>query len=185
VLASTVLADSVGVAAATIRDAVIAFEGVEHRLENVGVINGVQYVNDSIATAPERSIAAINSFVEPIVLLAGGRDKDMVWSEWARQVIGRVKVVILFGELAQSLESSLLSAEESVDAGKTLIIERVETMEEATWRANIIATPNDIVLLSPGGTSFDAYNDFAERGRVFRELVNEVAKKTNNVSAAI
>jgi UDP-N-acetylmuramoylalanine--D-glutamate ligase len=185
VLASTVLADSVGVAAATIRDAVIAFEGVEHRLEIVGVINGVQYVNDSIATAPERSIAAINSFVEPIVLLAGGRDKEMDWSKWAQQVIGRVKAVILFGELAQSLESSLLSAEESVDSGKTLIIERVETMEEATWRANTIATPNDVVLLSPGGTSFDAYNDFAERGRVFRELVNEIAKKTNNVSKAI
>ncbi len=185
VLASTVLADSVGVAAATIRDAVISFEGVEHRLEIVGVINEVQYINDSIATAPERSIAAINSFVEPIVLLAGGRDKEMVWGEWARQVIDRVKAVVLFGELAQSLESSLLSADESVVSGKTLLIERVETMEEATWRANSIATPNDIVLLSPGGTSFDAYNDFAERGRVFRELVNEVAKKTNNVSAVI
>ena len=119
------------------------------------------------------------------MLLAGGRDKEMVWSEWARQVISRVKVVILFGELAHSLESNLLSAEESADSGKTLIIERVETMEEATWRANAIATPNDVVLLSPGGTSFDAYNDFAERGRVFRDLVNEIANKTNNVSAAI
>jgi UDP-N-acetylmuramoylalanine--D-glutamate ligase len=111
------------------RWAIGTFTGVEHRLELVRVLDGVQYVNDSIATAPERALAAINAFDEPLILLAGGKDKDMVWDAWA---------------------------------------------EEAVQVAVETAVPGDVVLLSPGGTSFDAFTDFAERGEAFRQLVKEL-----------
>jgi UDP-N-acetylmuramoylalanine--D-glutamate ligase len=175
VLASTVLADSVDVSAETIREAVATFKGVEHRLEKVRTINGVQYINDSIATAPERAIAAIDSFNKPIVLLAGGRDKDMVWEDWARSVIKNVRFVILFGELADLLESKLDAACEEIVLAQLAEIRSEKSLEAAIRQANHLAVPGDIVLLAPGGTSFDAFSDFAERGRFFRELVNNIA----------
>jgi UDP-N-acetylmuramoylalanine--D-glutamate ligase len=185
VLASTVLADSVDVSAEIIREAVATFEGVEHRLEKVRTINGVQYINDSIATAPERSIAAIDSFDKPIVLLAGGRDKNMVWDGWARSVIKNVRIVILFGELADLLETKLDAAREEITSTQQAEIRSAKSMEEAIRQANRLAVPGDIVLLAPGGTSFDAFSDFAERGRFFRELVNKIAATSENAEEAI
>jgi UDP-N-acetylmuramoylalanine--D-glutamate ligase len=129
-------------------------------------------VNDSIATAPERALAALAAYDQPIVLLAGGRDKDLEWREWARQVAARVKAVVLFGELAPLLEHHLRQAQGQ--PGARLV--RVETLEEAVARAVAIADKGDVVLLSPGGTSFDAFADFAERGDRFRRLVNELQR---------
>jgi UDP-N-acetylmuramoylalanine--D-glutamate ligase len=169
VLAAVVLADSAGVPAEEFREAIKAFPGVEHRLEPVGTVEGVQYVNDSIATAPERAMAALQAFDEPIILLAGGRDKDMVWDEWARQVHKRVKAVVLFGELAGVLKTHLIVAAKQRTSG--LSITSVTTMEEAVAAATTLARPGDIVLLSPGGTSFDVYTDFSARGEAFREIV--------------
>lgn len=185
VLASTVLADSVDVDAETIREAIATFEGVEHRLEKVRTINGVQYINDSIATAPERAIAAIDSFNEPIVLLAGGRDKDMVWDDWARSVIMNVRVVILFGELADLLQSKLEAASEEIASTQMAEIRPAKSIEAAVRQANRMAVPGDIVLLAPGGTSFDAFSNFAERGSFFRELVNNFAAASEKSEVAI
>ncbi|MCB9419433.1 MAG: UDP-N-acetylmuramoyl-L-alanine--D-glutamate ligase [Ardenticatenaceae bacterium] len=165
VLAAVTLADSVGLPVEAMRKAISTFTGVEHRLELVRVLNGVQYINDSIATAPERALAAINAFDEPLILLAGGKDKDMVWNAWAERVRQRVKHVILFGDMAAMMESRLAGM-----AGLT----RVETMAEAVQVAMDTAVSGDVVLLSPGGTSFDAFTDFAERGEKFRELVKEL-----------
>jgi UDP-N-acetylmuramoylalanine--D-glutamate ligase len=185
VLASTVLADSVNVPAEAIRDAVATFDGVEHRLEKVGLIDGVQFINDSIATAPERAMAAVDSFTDPIILLAGGRDKKMVWDDWARRVVARVKVVILFGELADLMETHLrMAAEDSTSILKAEII-RAKNLEAAAWLAYRMANPGDIVLLAPGGTSFDAFSDFAERGNYFREIVNDIAARSNNVERTV
>jgi UDP-N-acetylmuramoylalanine--D-glutamate ligase len=131
-------------------------------LELVRVLNDVQYINDSIATAPERALAAINAFSEPLILLAGGKDKDMVWDAWAERVRDRVKHVILFGDLAEMMEGRL--------SGMASLT-RVETMAEAVKVAGDTAVAGDVVLLSPGGTSYDAFTDFAERGELFRELV--------------
>lgn len=163
VLAAVTLADAVGVDDGAMVEAIRAFAGVPHRLEIVRVVNGAQYVNDSIATAPERALAAMDAFDEPIILLAGGRDKEMVWDEWARRVGGRAKTIVLFGELAGPLSAKL--------AGRQNVI-RVDTLAEAVTAASRQASPGDVVLLSPGGTSFDAFTDFAERGEAFRELVN-------------
>ncbi|MCB8978974.1 MAG: UDP-N-acetylmuramoyl-L-alanine--D-glutamate ligase [Ardenticatenaceae bacterium] len=165
VLAATTLADSAGIPPEAIAQAIRTFTGVEHRLELVRTRRGVQWINDSIATAPERAMAALNAFREPIILLAGGKDKAMQWDVWAQKVTERVKTVILFGELADLLEEKL-TEQNHPDCHK------VNTVEEAVELAAGTAVSGDIVLLSPGGTSYDAFQDFEERGRLFRQLVN-------------
>lgn len=167
VLAAVTLADTAGIAPAAMAQAVRTFQGVEHRLETVAFVDGVQYVNDSIATAPERALAALASFAAPVVLLAGGQDKDMVWDEWARQVTLRVKHVVLFGALAEMLAGLLAAA-------GCHSVTQVETLAEAVIVAQETAVAGDVVLLSPGGTSFDAYEDFAARGAAFRQLVQKL-----------
>jgi UDP-N-acetylmuramoylalanine--D-glutamate ligase len=172
VLAAVTLADSVGIPVAAMRKAISSFTGIEHRLEVVRTLDGVQYVNDSIATAPERALAALASFTEPLILLAGGRDKEMQWQAWTEQVLRRVKHVILFGELGEMLAERLKQQPclPGLDAYLTRVT-RVETMAEAVAVARETAVAGDVILLSPGGTSFDAFKDFAERGVRFRELV--------------
>ncbi len=165
VLAAVTLADSVDVPVEAIAQAIRTFKGVEHRLELVRELNGVRYINDSIATAPERTLAALAAFDEPLILLAGGRDKEMAWDEWTEQVARRVKQVILFGDLAEMLAGRLETAVYHP-------VSRGQNLAEAVKSAAAIAQPGDVVLLSPGGTSFDAFTDFAERGEVFRQLVN-------------
>ena len=177
VLAAVTLADSIGVPVEAMAQAIGSFTGVEHRLEMVRTCNGVAYVNDSIATAPERVLAALRAFDEPIVLLAGGRDKDMLWAEWARQVRQRVKHVILFGELAETLANQLTRTGGSCTR-PVFTLTRVTTLAEAVAAAAATATPGDVVLFSPGGTSYDAFTDFAERGEAFRKLVNDLGDKT-------
>jgi UDP-N-acetylmuramoylalanine--D-glutamate ligase len=167
VLAATTLADSAGIPTEAIAHAIRTFTGVEHRLELVRLRRGVQWINDSIATAPERSMAALKAFSEPIVLLAGGRDKAMEWDAWAEMVTQRVKSVILFGDLAPMLAEKL-AAQQHPD------FRQVNTVTEAVEVAAETAVSGDIVLLSPGGTSYDAFQDFEARGRLFRQLVNEL-----------
>jgi UDP-N-acetylmuramoylalanine--D-glutamate ligase len=178
VLASTVLADSVGISTEAMDRAIRNFSGVEHRLELVTTVNEVQYINDSIATAPERALAAIDSFTEPIILLAGGRDKDMFWDQWAKKVVERVETIILFGELADKLTEQLQSRLKP-EAARPAII-KVSQLSEAVQVAADLAKPGDIVLLAPGGTSFDSYTDFDERGRAFRKLVLEATNSPDS-----
>jgi UDP-N-acetylmuramoylalanine--D-glutamate ligase len=146
-----------------------SFTGVEHRLELVRQRDGVRWYNDSIATAPERAAAALLSFDEPIVLLAGGRDKKLPWQDFARLVHQRVRVLILFGEAA-----GLIAEAVAARPGDDLIVQHCADLPAAVAAAARAAQPGDVVLLSPGGTSFDAYKDFAARGHHFRTLVNEL-----------
>ncbi|MCO5183524.1 MAG: UDP-N-acetylmuramoyl-L-alanine--D-glutamate ligase [Anaerolineae bacterium] len=163
VLAAVVLAASADISAEAISEAIRTFTGIPHRLELVAKVDGVAYVNDSIATAPERAIAAVRAYDEPLILLTGGRDKDLDWETWLEVVAGRAKHVILFGELAGMLEARL--------AGVEIAFDRVVSLADAVMLARQLAEPGDVVLLSPGGTSFDAYSDFAQRGDEFRQLV--------------
>jgi UDP-N-acetylmuramoylalanine--D-glutamate ligase len=178
VLAAATIADTCGISLDAMREAIAAFTGVPHRLEVVDSINQVQFINDSIATAPERALAAIDSFTEPIVLLAGGRDKEMKWDKWADTVNRRVRAVVLFGDLADELEGHLQQAAASLNGSRALKqIIRQKSLSDAVQAAAAIAQPGEVVLLAPGGTSFDAFTDFAERGQAFRELVKALAER--------
>lgn len=147
------------------------FRGVPHRLELVREVDGVRWYNDSIATAPERTIAAIHAFEEPIVLLLGGRDKDLPWNELLQLVRERVDHVVLFGEAAETIQNA---ADSLGLRGTRATLTRAQSLREAIVRAAELAEPGDIVLLSPGGTSFDEFRDFAERGERFTEWVREL-----------
>ncbi len=167
-LAAIVLGAAGGASVEAMRRAIAAFKGVTHRLEEVRAHQGVLWVNDSIATAPERTLAALEAFTEPVVLLAGGRDKDLPWEDFARRVTERVRVLVLFGEATALIEAQV--REHGQGEGLKEIV-RAGTLEHAVAAAAERARPGEVVLLSPGGTSFDAYQDFAARGEHFRQLV--------------
>ena len=178
VLAASVLAGVAGVPVEAMCQVAMTFTGVEHRLELVREWNGVSWYDDSIATAPERSLAALRSFEEPIVLLAGGRDKDLPWDEFAGETVQRVRQLITFGEagpmIARIVDERLgREQDESATPHHPALeeITAVETLEQAVEVAARVSRPGDVVLLSPGGTSFDAFRDFVERGDRFKELV--------------
>lgn len=180
VLAACAICGVAGVPVEAMREAIHSFTGVEHRLEWVREWRGVQWYDDSIATAPERVVAALRSFKEPIILLAGGRDKDLPWGDFAAEAVARARCLIAFGEagrmIAQVVEERQVAAPLSPPRGGTRGgrlegITQVQTLAEAVEAAVRVARPGDVVLLSPGGTSFDAFRDFAERGDRFKELV--------------
>ena len=167
---------AIGNAAGLPLDAMLAaaeeFRGAAHRLEFVRELRGACWYNDSIATAPERTIAAINSFTEPIVLLLGGRDKNLPWEDLAKIIHHRVDHVLLFGEAAGKIQSALTVSSPAV---RPFSLDRVADLRQAVRRASQIAEAGDVVLLSPGGTSFDEFKDFEERGERFRLWVQELS----------
>ncbi len=169
VLAACAIATAASLALPAIQTAIEEFTGIPHRLEFIRNINGADWYNDSIATAPERTMAAIEAFEGPLVLLLGGRDKNLPWDDLSQLIHQRVRAVVLFGEAAGLIERAL----GAVKKGETLqVISRCNTLEEAVQAAAKLAQPGDTVLLSPGCTSFDAFKDFEERGEYFRKLVN-------------
>lgn len=175
VLAAMALADAAGAPVAAMQRVLTTFTGVEHRLEEVRRVQDVLWINDSIATAPERVMAALHAFDEPLILLAGGRDKDLPWATFARAVARRVRVIVLFGEAVELIRGHIEAALAEAGAGdETIILQEIVaagTLDNAVQAAAQRARPGDVVLLSPGGTSFDAFRDFAERGERFRALV--------------
>jgi UDP-N-acetylmuramoylalanine--D-glutamate ligase len=174
-LQNVLAAFAIGLAAGFTLDAMLEavenFRGVAHRLELVRELNGVHWYNDSIATAPERSMAAIRSFDEPIVLMLGGRDKDLPWEELISLAAERVDHLVLFGEAAEKIQKTVAG----LGSGKMRFsVTRVNGLHEAIIKAAEVAEPGDVVLFSPGGTSFDEFKDFAERGERFRTWVQEL-----------
>ena len=170
VLAACAIAAAAGIPLQAMRAGVRGFSGVPHRLELVREWHGVRWYNDSIATAPERSIAAIRSFDEPLVLLAGGRDKNLPWEEFAELALKRVKHLVLFGEAAGKIERAIDEAQKSA-TGHPFSIRRCKGLQQAVQEAAKIVEAGDVVLLSPGGTSFDEFRDFEERGEAFTQWV--------------
>lgn len=170
VLAACAIAGASGLPVQAMADGVTNFNGVPHRLEFVRSWGGADWYNDSIATAPERAIASIQSFTEPIILLAGGRDKKLPWDAFAKLVNRRVEHLILFGEAAGLIEKAVRRSQT-----RPYPIHRCENLEEAVELAARLIKAGDIVLLAPGGTSFDEFRDFEERGERFREWVNKLS----------
>ena len=146
------------------------FRGVPHRLEFVREFNGARWYNDSMASAPERTMAAIRSFDEPIMLLLGGRDKNLPWGDLADLVHQRVEHVVIFGEAAGLIEAAL-----GPRSGKTRTQVRCEGLREAVKKAAQVAESGCVVLLSPGCASFDEFTDFAERGERFKTWALELS----------
>ena len=198
VLAACALAGALGIGVPAMRAAILNFTGVPHRLELVRELRGVRWINDSIATAPERTLAAIKSFDCPLVLLLGGRDKQLPWGELAKCAAQRVRHAVVFGEAAAMIAEQLHGAAgqptQFVEAGSgakkhigpttvgeapipdpsPLQIHIVATMEAAVQCAAQLARPGDAVLLSPGCASFDEFYDFEARGAAFRSHVADL-----------
>jgi UDP-N-acetylmuramoylalanine--D-glutamate ligase len=168
VSAASVIASAAGISHQAMEEGVRSFKGLPHRLEFVRRVKGADWFNDSIATAPERSIASMRTFDQPIVLMAGGRDKDLEWGTFAEEVYKRVDRLILFGEAASKIASQIRPGKKDEFPRS---IEIVDGLEEAVMAAARVARPGDVVLLAPGGTSFDEFIDFEARGERFRELV--------------
>jgi UDP-N-acetylmuramoylalanine--D-glutamate ligase len=172
-LAACAIAVAAGAHTEAMRTGVTSFAGVEHRLELVGEVDGVRYYDDSIATSPQRAVAALNSFSESIILLAGGREKHLPLGELAELIVEKAKSLILFGQAAPVLEEAVVDVLR--DKGEVdLSIFRSSDLAQAVQTARRISEAGDVVLLSPAFTSFDLYRDFAERGDHFKALVREL-----------
>lgn len=166
VVMAVAIASAIGLAPDAMAKAIRGFKGVPHRLELVGVAGGVTYVNDSIATAPERTIAGLKAFQVPVVLLLGGREKKLPLSGLVEEARTRCRSIVCFGESGPVFHAAMS------DGGIPSTL--VTTLEDAVKRAREEARPGDVVLLAPAGTSFDAYPSFEARGAAFRALVKAI-----------
>lgn len=146
------------------------FRGVEHRLEFVRERDGVRFYNDSIATAPDRTLAALSSFEAPLVLLAGGYDKKIPFDELGERIVERVRVLVLLGRTAPKIRAAVeAAAARRGDRGPEIL--EATGFREAVALAAGAARPGDVVLLSPACASYDMFNNYEERGRLFKALV--------------
>jgi UDP-N-acetylmuramoylalanine--D-glutamate ligase len=168
VLAAVCIGMLAGVEPEKIRRAVNQFKAVEHRLEFVTEIDGVQYFNDSKATNVDATIKALESFPKNIHLILGGKDKGSDYTLLNPLLAERVKQVYTIGAAAQKIEQQI---------GSTVPIVSASTLENAVRKAVQVATAGDIVLLAPGCASFDQFDSYEHRGRVFKEIVHTLADR--------
>lgn len=163
-LASLVICRALGIQADTLRKTLLKFKGVEHRIELVEKSKtGVAYYNDSKATNVDSLEKALLSFEnKPVILIAGGKDKQSAYDRLNSLVKERVKALILLGEAKPLIKKAWGNLVETKEAA---------TMEEAVKIATGISRPGDVVLLSPACASFDMFKDYEDRGRVFKRCV--------------
>jgi UDP-N-acetylmuramoylalanine--D-glutamate ligase len=162
VLAAVCAARLVGVSAGVIARGIAAFHAVEHRLEYVATVNGVEYYNDSKATNVDAAAKAIAAFPACIHLILGGKDKNSNYADLSDLLRKRVKAVYTIGSAAEKIESQI--------RGMVPIV-ACETLDKAVAAARKAAHPGDVVLLSPACSSFDQFENYEHRGRVFKTLV--------------
>ncbi len=156
----------------TVRKVAKEFGGVEHRIEFVREINGAKYYNNSIASSPTRVLACLNSFDEKQIMIQGGSDKGISFEPMADAICEKVKVLILMGETKEKIRNAVMASEKYNPENTKIII--VKDMQEAVQTAYKYAEKGDIVSLSPACASFDMYRMFEDRGRHFKQLVNEL-----------
>ena len=166
VLAAVCTAALMGCRPDQIRKAVANFKAVEHRIEYVATINGVEYYNDSKATNVDATIKALESFPKNIHLILGGKDKGSPYTVLRDLLRERVKRVYTIGAAAAKIEAEIQGSTEVVHA---------ETLENAIKRAHAVAQPGDVVLLAPACASFDQFKGYEHRGRLFKEVVRGLA----------
>ena len=174
VMAAAAAACKLGASFDAIRKAVREFTGVEHRLEEVATIRGVELFNDSKATSVDATAKALTAFTSGVHLILGGKDKGAPYTPLLSLIPGRVKTVYLIGAAAERISQDLRGSVELIDSGH---------LKNAVRQAFLRAVSGDVVLLSPACASYDQFQDFEERGRVFKKLVAEL--KTAAESGAV
>lgn len=148
-----------------IKDILIHFRGVEHRLEFVDIIDNVSYYNDSISTTPGKAIAALTSFNKKIILIAGGSDKNLDYTPLGKYIVKASKYLILLGDTSKKIKEAVLKVD------KNFKIKEVSNLKEAIYYSKEIAKEGDIVVMSPASASFDMYKNYKQRGKEFKEIV--------------
>ena len=146
------------------------FAGVPHRIGPVRTLNGVHWYNDSIATSPTRVIAGLRAFDQKLIVIAGGYDKNIPFEPMAKDVVERVKLLILMGPTAPKIDAAVRAAPGFAQSGLRIV--HAKSLEDAVRIAREEAKSGDIVTLSHACASFDAYPNFEARGNHFKELVN-------------
>lgn len=173
VLAAVATADLVDCSAAVMHDVITSFAGVEHRLEFVQELDGVLFYNDSKATTPTGTMAALHSFSRPVVLIAGGYDKHLPFDEMAEVAIDKARAIILLGATQEKIAVAIHSAADRLGQDAPPI-SRARDLEEAVDLARAHAKAGDAVLLSPACASYDMFHSYEERGTQFREIVRSL-----------
>jgi UDP-N-acetylmuramoylalanine--D-glutamate ligase len=168
VLAAAAAARIVGIEPAAIAEGVRTFAGVEHRIEYVATISGVEYFNDSKATNVDATLKALDAFSGNVLVILGGKDKGSDYRILRQSLRGRARMALLIGSAADKIES---------DLGAVVPVERAETLARAVEIASERAQPGDTVLLAPACASFDQFENYEQRGRVFKQLVGDLEKK--------
>jgi UDP-N-acetylmuramoylalanine--D-glutamate ligase len=171
VLAAVCAGALMGCAPEKIRQAVKDFKAVEHRLEFVATIRGVDYYNDSKATNVDATIKALESFPANIHVILGGKDKGSDYSVLNDLLRQRVKRVYTIGAAAGKIEAQIVSSSGSQAKSGGVEVVHAETLENAVRKANAVAQPGDVVLLAPACASFDQFKNYEHRGQVFKEIV--------------
>ena len=167
VLAAVAISYKMGVPVSVIRDTVETFRGVEHRIEFVRKLRGVEYYNDSKGTNPDAAIKAVQAMRCPTLLIGGGYNKDSTYDEWIEAFGGKVRYLVLLGETAQAISDC------AKQHGFNQVI-YVDTLEEAVKFCAEHAHPGEAVLLSPACASWDMFKNYEERGNLFKEYVNQL-----------
>jgi UDP-N-acetylmuramoylalanine--D-glutamate ligase len=174
VLAAVCAGALMGCSSESIRHAVRSFKAVEHRLEYVATVRGVEYYNDSKATNVDATVKALESFPANIHLILGGKDKGSDYTVLNELLRQRVKSVYTIGAAAEKIQSHIKGAANVVSSG---------TIETAVRHAASAAQSGDIVLLAPACASFDQFQNYEHRGRVFKELVHDLAARSSEMAA--
>jgi UDP-N-acetylmuramoylalanine--D-glutamate ligase len=160
-----------GVTDGAIRDCLPGFKALAHRLELVADAGGVRWYNDSKATTPEGTMVALAAFESPKILIAGGYDKHTPFDELGRRVAAGTKAVVLIGQTAEKIADALRAGAEP---GAGPDVRRAGSLAEAVEMARRLAAPGDVVLLSPACASYDMFENYEQRGRLFADLARRI-----------
>jgi len=169
--AAMAVARQLGIGDEIVKDCVGAFKGLEHRLEFVARVRGVDWYNDSIATTPPSAIVALEAFEAPKVIIAGGYDKKLPFDEFGQKIAEKAEAAILIGSTAEKIAAAIEAARQDADRPRVLF---AADMQEAVSKAADIARPGSVVLMSPACASYDMFTNYRQRGDVFAGCVRSL-----------
>lgn len=169
-LAAAAAAYLMGAKPEEIQSGLKEFRPVAHRMEPVATVDGVSYVNNSMCTNPAALVASLLSYEEPTILISGGKNKNLDFSQAGPTISRHAKAVVLIGAAAEEIARAI------GDEGAP--VRKAETLEEAVETARRLAVPGDVVMLAPGCASFGMFNDFMDRGEQFRAIVCQLSVRT-------